>query len=162
MPIRRARRRGFYMNREERRKAIKGARRRIRITNKVITLLSSCSAEAITTGFISTEEMETLVVLVRAVHTHSLNYYPIPKMLHNKIRNYVHNHPNPGPETVYEAVTAGEILFPEYDINVSPFPNPNIASSADALLALLREANARLVQDGRLSPSEAIDFWSNI
>ena len=148
------------MNREERRKAIKGARRRIRIANKVITLLSSCSAEAIMTGFISTEETETLVVLVRAVHTYSLNYYPIPKMLHNKIRNYVHNHPNPGTETVYDAVT-GEILFPEYDINVASPPNPYIAS-ANSFLDLIREANIRLLHDGRLSPMEAIDFWSNI
>lgn len=160
MPIRRARRRGVYMNREERRKAIKGARRRIRITNKVITLLSSCSTEAIKTGFISTEEIETLVVLVRAVLMHTLNYYPIPKMLHNKIRNYVHNHPNPGTETVYDAV-AGGILFPEYDINVPHFPNPRFTSSANSLLDLLREANIRPVHDGRLFPMEAIDFWSN-
>lgn len=160
MPIRRARRRGVYMNRQERRKAIKGVRRRTRITDKVITLLSSCSAEAIKTGFISTEEMETLVVLSRAVHAHTLNYYPVPKMLHNKIRNYVHNHPNPGPETVYDVVTEG-ILFPEYEIGASLSPNPHFAS-ANSLLALLREASVNLVHSGRLSPSAAVDFWSNI
>lgn len=153
MSIRRARRRGFYMNRQERRKTIKGVRRRTRITNKVITLLSSCSAEAITTGFISTEEMETLVVLIKAAHTHTLNYYPIPKMLHNKIRNYVHNHPNPGPETVYDAVNEG-IALHEYDINMS------LASSANSLFDLLRETNTRLLQAGMLTPSEAEGFWS--
>lgn len=160
MSVRRARRRGSYMNREERRRAIKSVRRRIRVADKVITLLSSCSAEAIKTGFISTEEVETLRVLVRAVDAHTLNYYPVPKMLHNKIRNYVHNHPNPGPETVYDVVTEG-ILFPEYEIGASLSPNPHFAS-ANSLLDLLREANIRLVQDGRLSPIEAIDFWQNI
>lgn len=157
MSVRRARRRGSYMNREERRRAIKSVRRRIRVADKVITLLSSCSAEAIKTGFISTEEVETLRVLVRAVDAHTLNYYPVPKMLHNKIRNYVHNHPNPGPETVYDAIT-GVILFPDYDIDI----NAPSSTSIDHLADLIREARVHLLRNGRLSPIEAIDFWSTI
>lgn len=157
MSVRRARRRGSYMNREERRRAIKSVRRRIRVTDKVITLLSSCSAEAIKTGFISTEEVETLRVLVRAVDAHTLNYYPVPKMLHNKIRNYVHNHPNPGPETVYDAIT-GVILFPDYDIDI----NAPSSTPIDHLADLIREARVHLLRAGRLSPTEAIDFWSII
>jgi len=92
MPTRRTRR--AVINRDIRRRAIKRARRKIRIEAKIRDLLERCSCSIIDDKQLTEEECETLRGFVMTETR--FDYYPIPKVLHNRIRKYVHDHPRVG------------------------------------------------------------------
>lgn len=92
MPTRRARR--AVPNRDTQRRAIKGARRKIRIEGKIRDLLERCPCSIIDDKQLTEEECETLRGFVMTETR--FDYYPVPKVLHNRIRKYVHDHPRVG------------------------------------------------------------------
>lgn len=92
MPTRRARR--AVVNRDIQRRAIKGARRKIRIEGKIRDLLERCPCSIIDDKQLTEEECETLRGFVMTETR--FDYYPVPKVLHNRIRKYVHDHPRVG------------------------------------------------------------------
>lgn len=92
MPTRRARR--AVSNRDAQRRGIKGIRRRMRIESKIRDLLERCSCSIISDNQLTEEECVTLRGFVMSERL--FDYYPIPKVLHNRIRKYVHDHPRIG------------------------------------------------------------------
>lgn len=92
MPIRRTRR--AVPNRDTQRREIKGVRRKIRIEGKIRDLLERCPCSIISDNQLTEEECETLRGFVMTETR--FDYYPVPKVLHNRIRKYVHDHPRVG------------------------------------------------------------------
>lgn len=99
MPTRRARR--AVANRDAQRRGIKGVRRKIRIESKIRDLLERCPCSIISDNQLTEEECVTLRGFVMTSTRY--DYYPVPKVLHNRIRKYVHDHPRIGAE--------GSLLF---------------------------------------------------
>lgn len=112
-------REGTLSSRDIRRKEIRLIRRRVRIDEKITALLTSCSAR-ITHECLTDEEIEVLSDCARRARLRTIDYYPIPKVLHNKIRRYVHNHPRFTGTNLYHIVSlhTGTFAFdniPRYD-----------------------------------------------
>lgn len=130
MPTRRARR--AVINRDIRRRAIKRARRKIRIEAKIRDLLERCPCSIIDDKQLTVEECETLRGFVMTETR--FDYYPVPKVLHNRIRKYVHDHPRVGID--------GSLLYALVHRRFVTFNSPfsTISSAAD-LLAALRAIN---------------------
>lgn len=80
----------YHLSRDERRKFIKQDLRKRRIHIKVTYLLNNCPASI--EEVISKEDLELLEKLYDATCRLELDYYPIPKRLHNLIRGYAHRH----------------------------------------------------------------------
>lgn len=80
----------YHLSRDERRKYIKQDLRKRRIRVKVTYLLNNCPASI--EEVISKEGIELLEKLYDATCRLELDYYPIPKRLHNLIRGYAHRH----------------------------------------------------------------------
>lgn len=80
----------YHLSRDERRKYIKQDLRKRRIRIKVTYLLNNCPASI--EEVISKEDLELLEKLYDAACRLELDYYPIPKRLHNLIRGYAHRH----------------------------------------------------------------------
>lgn len=94
MPTRRARR--AVINRDAQRRRIKNLNRSLRIESKIRTLLERCSCSIISDNQLTEEECVTLRGFVMTETR--FDYYPVPKVLHNRIRKYVHDHPRIGAE----------------------------------------------------------------
>lgn len=103
MPISRTRR-ARRMNRDSERKLHKTLRRRRRIKLMVTTLLGRCSVEIVQDNYLTPDEIETLKPLVRQAQMEELDYYPIPKRIHTKIRRYNHQHPLKGGSSLMDAI----------------------------------------------------------
>lgn len=97
-------------SRDIRRKEIRLIRRRVRIDEKITALLTSCSAR-ITHECLTDEDIEVLSECARRARLRTIDYYPIPKVLHNKIRRYVHNHPRFTGASLYHIVTLRTSTF---------------------------------------------------
>jgi len=121
MSTRRARR--ASINRDTQRKVIKGINRIVRIECKIRDLLEKCPCSIIDDKQLTEEECETLRGFVMTET--QFDYYPIPKVLHNRIRKYVHDHPRIGAE--------GSLL---YALIYGRFVTFNPQSAADSLDAL--------------------------
>jgi hypothetical protein len=94
MPTRRARR--AVANRDTHRRERKSFNRNLRIESKIRTLLERCPCSIINDKQLTEEECETLRGFVMTETR--FDYYPVPKVLHNRIRKYVHDHPRIGAE----------------------------------------------------------------
>lgn len=94
MPTRRARR--AVANRDTQRRGIKSLNRSLRIEGKIRDLLERCSCSIISDNQLTEEECVTLRGFVMTEPR--FDYYPVPKVLHNRIRKYVHDHPRIGAE----------------------------------------------------------------
>lgn len=115
-------REGTLSSRDIRRKEIRLIRRRVRIDEKITALLTSCSAR-ITHECLTEEDIEVLSECARRARLRTIDYYPIPKVLHNKIRRYVHNHPRFTGTNLYHIVSlhTGTLAFDSIPIYNNQF-----------------------------------------
>lgn len=93
--IRRSRINRALLNRDAKRKYDKKQKRARAIRWKVIHLLNTCSVEILRTGILSQEDFDELCAIyhrVIASQVGDIDYWPIPKVINNNIRRYVHNH----------------------------------------------------------------------
>lgn len=79
-------------SRDLERKRRKVRRTKIRIKRKVVILLTNCPSRILEENILTEEEVETLAFVYRQARRRELNYYPISKSIHNRIRRYVHHH----------------------------------------------------------------------
>lgn len=119
MPERRIRRVRRPSNREADRAYGKEYRRRRRVKLMVYTLLGNCSIQILNTEYLNPEEVDTLKAIVRQVNREALNYYPISKVVHSKIRRYNHLHPRRGGTSLWEMLT--------FSIRRSIFARPTLS-----------------------------------
>ena len=90
-PSRTRRRRSVACNRETRRKADKDSKRRQRIKNQVFSLLHNCPASIIADEELTSEQVIVIKDLYAQLVNQEIDYYPVPKRIHNTIRRYAHN-----------------------------------------------------------------------
>lgn len=130
--IRRARR---PSNREADRAYGKEYRRRRRVKLMVYTLLGNCSIQILNTEYLNPEEVDTLKAIVRQVNREALNYYPISKVVHSKIRRYNHLHPRREGTSLWEMLT--------FSIRCDTFSGPPYQFSLEDIEDFLRELDIR-------------------
>lgn len=100
-------------NRAARRKFDKDYKRKVRIQNQVITLLGKCPASIVDEVF-SVEQVEVIKEGYKRVSALELDYYPIPKRIHNAIRRYAHIHKDKNVKTLLGFVS--DIVIAEWNI----------------------------------------------
>lgn len=134
MPERRIRR---PSTREADRAYGKEYRRRRRVKLMVYTLLGNCSIQILNTEYLNPEEVDTLEAIVRQVNREALNYYPISKVVHSKIRRYNHLHPRREGTSLWEMLT--------FSIRRSTFSRPTYQNqfSLETIEDFLREWQIR-------------------
>lgn len=82
--------------RDEKRREIKVHRRRLRIQDKALALFDNCSVSIVVEGKLSEEDEIDLMNIFNGLVFAEYDYYPIPKVIHNKLRRYIHEHPHVG------------------------------------------------------------------
>lgn len=102
---------GSY-NRAARRKFDKEYKRRVRIQNQVTTLLEKCPA-SIVDEVLSVEQVEAIKEGYKRVSALELDYYPVPKRIHNAIRRYAHTHKDKNVKTLLGFVS--DIVITEWN-----------------------------------------------
>ena len=80
--------------RDEKRREIKAKRRRLRIQDKALALFDKCSVSIVVEGKLSKEDEIDLMNIFNGLVFAEYDYYPIPKVIHNKLRRYIHEHPH--------------------------------------------------------------------
>lgn len=93
--IRRSRINRALLNRDAKRKCAKKQKRAQTIRRKVLHLLNTCSGEILEEGILSQEDFDELCAIYHRItvsQVGDIDYWPIPKVINNNIRRYVHNH----------------------------------------------------------------------
>lgn len=103
--LRRARRRSVACNRETRRKVDKDSKRRQRIKNQVFALLQNCPASIIADEELTSEQVIVIKDLYAQLVNQEIDYYPIPKRIHNTIRRYAHNNKRGRKESLLDFIS---------------------------------------------------------
>lgn len=95
--------------RKEARLQIRAIRRHTRMQMKVTTLLQSCSCEIIDKNLLNSDDIAVLREAYVMVRSRDIDYYPIPKRLNKKLRQYVHDHPIFFEDSLFEYIASSMV-----------------------------------------------------
>lgn len=106
----RTRRRCVAYNRRTRRKVDKDSKRRQRIKNQVFTLLQNCPASIIADEELTSEQVIVIKDLYAQLINQEIDYYPVPKRIHNTIRRYAHNNKRSRKESLLDFISNAVVV----------------------------------------------------
>lgn len=136
--IRRSRINRALLNRDAKRKHDKKQKRARAIRWKVIHLLNTCSVEILMEGILSQEDFDELCAIYHrlvASQIGDVDYWPIPKVINNNIRRYVHNHKEKVKTSLWDKIIIRTIEEGAANISLEARPMP-FWTSASTLHAI--------------------------